>query len=261
MRNLRLPANWLVLAFLSLCFVPFMACEITVVDNTSDAICGDGLCDVDEDDLSCAADCAVATATCGDGVCDDGEGLTSCAADCVPVVAYDVSRAPAGVQALISQDVVNEILDTGMNLWEGNAPPSVVGRYRADSLTILFDGLLGNPDSNIMPYEIEISEDGGALMICQYQDNSDGSECSVSAYLSGAGVCFTLVSDYAGRTDACEYDRTELISGCMDESGNISDYQSAFFLTNHAGSCDGIRAEYVLRVLEEDDLLVEAITE
>jgi hypothetical protein len=289
MSDLDRSEKWMVLALLALCFVPLMACEVTVVKNAApdpvcgdgtcdidedqvscaldcatapEAVCGDGTCDIDEDEVSCALDCATAPeAVCGDGACDVGEGLSTCAQDCVPAVSYDVSRAPTGVQGLISQDVVNEILDTGMNLWEGNAPPGVVGRYRADSLKILFDGLLGNPDSNIMPYEIEITEDGGELMICQYQDDSDGSECSVSAYLSGAGVCFTLVSDYAGRTDACEYDRTELVSGCMDELGNIADYQSAFFLTNHAGSCDGIRAEYVLRVLAEDDGLVEFITE
>ncbi|MEC9070870.1 MAG: hypothetical protein VX938_00765 [Myxococcota bacterium] len=254
--------TWLALLALAVGVIPFMACKITVVESPDDVVCGDGVCDADEDGDSCAADCAVApVAVCGDGACDEGEGFASCAEDCVPEVGYDVTRAPVGVDELLSQDVVNEILDTGMNLYEGNAPPSVVGRYRADSLKILYDGLQGNPDSNIMPYEIDITETDGILMICTYQDNSEGSECSVNAYLSGAGVCFTLVADYAGRANACEYDRTELISGCMDESGNIADYQSAFFLTNHAGECDGIRAEYVLRVLDEDDQLVEAITD
>ena len=184
MKTPRTLRAWLVLVALSVCCVPFMACKITVVESTDDAVCGDGVCDADEDGDSCAADCAVApVAVCGDGACDEGEGLTTCAEDCVPEVGYDVTRAPVGVSGLLSQDVINEMLDTGMNLYEGNAPPSVVGRYELNSLEVLFDGWLerANTETNIMSYELDISEEGGVLMACQYQADSGGSECSVSA--------------------------------------------------------------------------------
>jgi hypothetical protein len=43
--------------------------------------CGDGICNLDEDTTSCAADCGTG-AVCGDGTCDTAEDCSSCAADC-----------------------------------------------------------------------------------------------------------------------------------------------------------------------------------
>ena len=75
----------------------------------------------------------------------------------------------------------------------------------------------------------------------------------------GAGGCFTIVSDYAGRTASCEYDRTEIISGCQAENGDIEDYQNASILTGSEGECTGIRAEGDLRVMQEGDGLAVMI--
>ena len=41
----------------------------------------DGICQTDESEYTCPADCAVAT--CGDGVCDPAESPRTCPADCI----------------------------------------------------------------------------------------------------------------------------------------------------------------------------------
>ena len=43
--------------------------------------CGDGICDLAEDEYNCAADCDV-TPFCGDGTCDPDESSASCPTDC-----------------------------------------------------------------------------------------------------------------------------------------------------------------------------------
>src|SRR5690625_171121 len=48
-----------------------------------ESVCGDGVCDADEDHNSCPEDCDESTGgTCGDGVCDDDETIDSCPEDC-----------------------------------------------------------------------------------------------------------------------------------------------------------------------------------
>ena len=209
--------------------VIFAGCEVTVVDNTTQETPEDPADPTDPTDPT-------------------------------PITGLDVGRAPAGVGALITQDIVNDLLDTGMNLYQGDAPPTVVGRYRADTLEIVYDDVAGNPDSNIMPYEIEVmTQDGSETALCQYQDNVDGSECTVSSTIVGSADCFTIVSDYAGRTASCEYDRTEIVSGCLTADGDIADYQNASILTGSEGECGGIRAEGDLRVMQEGDGLAAKV--
>ena len=52
--------------------------------NPFDGSCGDGLCDLWENSVSCAADCSngAVGAGCGDDTCDPGEHELSCASDC-----------------------------------------------------------------------------------------------------------------------------------------------------------------------------------
>ena len=49
-------------------------------DCTAPSVCGDGICQDDETEESCPADCA--DFVCGDGSCDPGETSENCAADC-----------------------------------------------------------------------------------------------------------------------------------------------------------------------------------
>lgn len=45
-------------------------------------VCGDDVCEGDEDNASCPQDCDPIGPVCGDGTCDTGETATSCAQDC-----------------------------------------------------------------------------------------------------------------------------------------------------------------------------------
>lgn len=63
------------------------ACEDgTTCDIMPVAECGDGFCDVGEDETSCPSDCTGAT-FCGDGFCDNNEDSDWCPTDCTPVEA------------------------------------------------------------------------------------------------------------------------------------------------------------------------------
>jgi len=54
------------------------------VYETSQSICGDGVCDANENASSCAEDCSPPGDVCGDGVCGLTESSNNCAEDCPP---------------------------------------------------------------------------------------------------------------------------------------------------------------------------------
>ncbi|HLD85769.1 MAG TPA: PGF-pre-PGF domain-containing protein, partial [archaeon] len=63
---------------------------VIAADKTSTAPpptsqCGNGVCEADESQASCSADCKTSApiSRCGDGVCDADESVSSCPADCV----------------------------------------------------------------------------------------------------------------------------------------------------------------------------------
>ena len=62
---------------LCLASTTFGACE----EDAEDFVCGNSVCESDENSENCAVDCTVSS--CGDGSCDDDEDNDSCPADCV----------------------------------------------------------------------------------------------------------------------------------------------------------------------------------
>lgn len=73
MRLARLPLLWALVAMLGL------GCG-DGGSPSSDGVCGDGVCDLDEDTASCPDDCPFVG--CGDGLCEGAEDLDTCAEDC-----------------------------------------------------------------------------------------------------------------------------------------------------------------------------------
>lgn len=51
-------------------------------DSVDETVCGDGVCNGDEDSESCPSDCNDDSPVCGDGVCESPEDAESCSADC-----------------------------------------------------------------------------------------------------------------------------------------------------------------------------------
>lgn len=66
--------------------------HVTEIFGAGYCDCGDGLCDLHENTLSCNADC---TPDCGDGTCGEGESYYTCVADCGSVSTL-LPNAPEG---------------------------------------------------------------------------------------------------------------------------------------------------------------------
>ena len=62
-------------------------------DVPDPSVCGDAVCDVDEDPASCPSDCPDA---CGDGLCTGSEDPASCGADCPDVCGDALCTGPEG---------------------------------------------------------------------------------------------------------------------------------------------------------------------
>lgn len=160
---------------------------------------------------------------------------------------------PEAISNFISTGHIADILDVGMTLYGGANAPDISGRYVLDTLKVNYDDS-GDRGWTVMNYEIVFMNDPDlGFMVCTYQSDGGGSDCSFEAYQSGSDNCFTVWADTAGRADTCEYETANIFSGCLDPAGDIIGYEHAFFITNAEGDCAGrVELEW-LRVLIEDD--------
>ena len=58
------------------------AIDVQIPEPENRSLCGNGVCDLDEDKFSCPADCPLISPVCGDGICQADEGSLDCPADC-----------------------------------------------------------------------------------------------------------------------------------------------------------------------------------
>lgn len=101
--------------------------------------CGNGMCDESENYFSCAQDCSAANATCGDGICDSNlsEDLNSCVQDC------NITLGEA--QNIIDPEDVNEGIEQNNNDRSGSSAtsstniPQIVSDLKAKGEKVYFD--------------------------------------------------------------------------------------------------------------------------
>jgi len=118
------------------------------------SVCGNNVCDVDENPDSCSADCL--PLVCGNNVCDVDENPDSCSADCLPLICgnnvCDVDENPDSCSA--DCDVIP------------NNPPDVKitspldGARFVSGKTITFTGTASDKEDGPLDSKIEWSFDG-----------------------------------------------------------------------------------------------------
>lgn len=109
-------------------------------EEVNNAVCGDGHCDLDENAMTCAQDCAAGPAIeCGDGQCEAGEDAQNCPADCVEAGEKAPEAQPEIVAAL---DVAADVTCVDCDQTEPKPASGGCGATAAASATTLLLWLL-----------------------------------------------------------------------------------------------------------------------
>ncbi len=77
--------------------------------NKGSELCGDGICEINEDSQSCSEDCTpVIEPSCGDWICDEGETTDNCPVDCPTYIQPEI---PEWCKNLLTQEEIEGAVD------------------------------------------------------------------------------------------------------------------------------------------------------
>lgn len=213
--------NSTLFTILSVCLVGCAVQPTPDPDPVDETVCGDGVCNGDEDSESCPADCNDDSPVCGDGVCEDPETADSCSADC------EDAEPPPESKTWVCRGGV----DGGRDYFECNseyladAPDSVwfVGECPSEGIYGYFAGRkVEVPKAENGWYRLYLEGDADVTCEITYAQCSNGTDpfCwaqygrdSVSAEIAGpyrgcyeSGSCGMFLSRNPGKTPNPEGD-------------------------------------------------------
>jgi spore coat protein A len=143
----------------------------------------DGICEANEDCISCPNDCAeVSGAECGNGLCEtgDGENSTNCSADCAPGCDVPDSCAdPACTQTgYFCRATPRVAACCGDQMCEGQEDAATC----ANDCGTLGDCTTSAPTVNITPDAQQITVDGGSVNYNVRITNNDSAACADTTF-------------------------------------------------------------------------------
>jgi len=141
------------------------------------------------------------------------------------------------INAIISQDVLNDLQNRGMKINSGHAAPSIEGIFKFSPTTLRSPY---GPSDNyyvgqvVADYKYRFYNQHGDECNMDFKSEGIDHGTGYASYLSGEGDKFTLFSQAIGTANGVDYKMVSILSGELT-AGGIKDFQLAFVLTEKDG--------------------------
>lgn len=141
------------------------------------------------------------------------------------------------INAIVSQDIINNLQNRGMTINTGNTPPNIEGIVISSPYTLMSP--YGADDSYyvgkvIADYKYHFYNQDVDEIKLDYKSNSGDAGSGYASYLAGKDNKFTLFTQLSGTQFGIAYKHVAIISGEIGITG-IKNFQFAFILTEKTG--------------------------
>jgi hypothetical protein len=148
----------------------------------------------------------------------------------------EIEGLPSQVSENLTQEDIDRLEERDFPIHYGFNPPNIEGTYLTDSTRVDYDDdNLLEVNTKIMDYRRKYFNQTEKLELSIEEISiKDNQKRNASGYISGEGSCFTIF-DIGKTTHAygCVDTSANIISGCLDEDGNITDFRKAILMLKH----------------------------
>lgn len=140
------------------------------------------------------------------------------------------------IKSLVPQPIIDSLRSWGMNIHDGQTPPSIAGIYVDSPNVCTFDNSVDHEAGRrFEDYKFRFSAQDNATSTIQADRKSiDGSQFdaatdSVATFISGSGNFFTIFAEEKGVGSGVSYTSLELFSGQITTAG-IAYFQNGYYM-------------------------------
>lgn len=149
----------------------------------------------------------------------------------------EIEGLPSQVSEFMTVEDLEELEELDYQVHYGLNPPNIEGVYLTNSQRIDYDkhqnAAVDRKISDVHDYFFDQNED---LEVSRNSDTllSNLKRVGNVGYISGEDNCFTVFDiGKTRRRFGCVTTSAELVSGCLDEEGNIEDFKIAILMLNY----------------------------
>jgi len=178
----------------------------------------------------------------------------ACAAEEEGTNGGPIDGVPSEVNNFFGQADLDKLKEAGMNINTGINPPDITGTYLGDTLVISYDDTDATGMS-VSRYQYTFYDQtaAGAIKVDYTALDAADVATGTGGFISGEGTCFSIYLDTKGVADTCNYKTPNIISGCLNTSGDITSWQQGLIMTEKEGSCDTLIPVGHRRIISETD--------
>lgn len=138
------------------------------------------------------------------------------------------------IRSIISQPIIDSLRKWGLNINDGNTPPSVTGIFLLHPDSCIFDNSGYNTAGEIYDdYKIRFSQQNNSKLTIRVDRKDVGSDAdnasdSIATFISGNGNYFTIFAQEKGVESGIGYTSLDIYSGQITAAG-IAGFQLAHY--------------------------------
>lgn len=164
--------------------------------------------------------------------------------------AVDVTKVPNEVKAFLSDENLQKMDESGMNIYTGDNPPNIEGTYIFKDTVIKYDPEGGNFPLVTYYYTFKDQNNNTVNFTHRSEKDNKGNvdlATGKGVFISGEGNCFSVYLDNDEEIGECKSKSAQIFSACKDKKGLV-DMDEGTLWTYRGNKCseeDHVPAGYI----------------
>lgn len=175
----------------------------------------------------------------------------------------DPDTPPEQVYQFATEEQIKLLEEAGIDIHYGIKPPTIIGKFLSDNLQIIYDDENQRARIDDSYYSFYDQKADGTIKLSQISLSGTFTSDGIGAFISGNDQCASVWLEKKAhsttRGQDCNTRSLGIVSTCLTEDGNLTEFYDGFILLEREGDCQYTIEEGHRRILNEKDNLLERV--